>query len=825
MQLTLGRKLGLGFGVILALMVLSAILTFLRAKAIQDTQSRAMTLRVPTVDAVKDVQRDLNQTQNKGRQVILAGADAERRQAAQKLFEEAWNNVGKDFARLNELSVRWTAQANKDRLLEVNQELGSLRELQEAAMKKAASGDHDAIMKAGKEFTDMATASSDAIRNTIGEMADSTQQLLQGDIQEMDGNIRSMNLTTTLSTIAALGIGITLAFFLIRSITAMDTKQRSASTEFANQLAAIDRSQAVIEFKMDGTVAAANDNFVKLMGYRLDEIEGRHHGMFVDEAYRQSSDYKEFWAKLNRGEYQSSEYKRTGKGGKEIWIQASYTPILDLNGKPFKVVKYATDVTQQVAARVEMTRISAMVENSPANIIYADKDLKIQYLNPASSKTLSMLERYLPIKASQMIGQSIDIFHKDPSHQRRMLADDKNLPHRAQIVIGPENLDLQVCAIYDKDKKVTGFMMNWDVVTARVATENQVKEAAKREAAASEELKNKIDSMLEVVSAAAKGDLTHEITVKGRDAIGQMGEGLAVFFKDLRGSMQSIAQNAQSLASASEELSNTSQQMSANAEETSAQANVVSDGADQVNKNLQTVATGTEEMSASIKEIAKNAHESARVATAAVKVAEDTNQVVSKLGDSSIEIGQVIKVITSIAQQTNLLALNATIEAARAGEAGKGFAVVANEVKELAKQTAKATEDISRKIEAIQGDTKNAVGAIAQISGVIRQVNDISNTIATAVEEQNATTNEMARNVSEAARGSGEITKNIGGVAEAAKSTTHGANDSLKAAQSLAQMSTELRELVQKFKIDQDVRSALQSTSHDPRAMSFRAGA
>jgi methyl-accepting chemotaxis protein len=230
-------------------------------------------------------------------------------------------------------------------------------------------------------------------------------------------------------------------------------------------------------------------------------------------------------------------------------------------------------------------------------------------------------------------------------------------------------------------------------------------------------------------------------------------------------------------------------------------------------------------MSASIKEIAKNAHESAKVATSAVRVADETNQIVAKLGDSSTEIGQVIKVITSIAQQTNLLALNATIEAARAGEAGKGFAVVANEVKELAKQTAKATEDISRKIEAIQGDTKSAVGAIGQIGEVIKQVNDISNTIATAVEEQNATTNEMARNVSEAARGSSEITRNIAGVAQAAQSTAHGAGDSAKAAGSLAEMSTRLRELVAQFRLEKDAYSQPQATPQAPKTMSARAGA
>jgi methyl-accepting chemotaxis protein len=184
----------------------------------------------------------------------------------------------------------------------------------------------------------------------------------------------------------------------------------------------------------------------------------------------------------------------------------------------------------------------------------------------------------------------------------------------------------------------------------------------------------------------------------------------------------------------------------------------------------------------------------------------------------------VIKVITSIAQQTNLLALNATIEAARAGEAGKGFAVVANEVKELAKKTAKATEDISRKIETIQIDAKAAVDSIGTISEVINQINGISNTIATAVEEQNATTNEMARNVSEAAHGSGEITSNIAGVAEAAESTSRGATDTQKAAQQLVETSTELRRLVEQFKID-DGRSGNADTYRAAKKMAVHAGA
>ena len=314
-------------------------------------------------------------------------------------------------------------------------------------------------------------------------------------------------------------------------------------------------------------------------------------------------------------------------------------------------------------------------------------------------------------------------------------------------------------------------------------------------------------AMLGIIEQVSANNLAvPDIEVRSGDEIGQACLAINKMKNNLGKVIESIASNAQNVANASEEFSSTSQNITANSEETSAQANVVSAATEQVNRNLQTVATAAQEMSASVSEIAKNATEAARVASEALRTAAETNTTVTKLGESSAEIGQVIKVITSIAQQTNLLALNATIEAARAGEAGKGFAVVANEVKELAKQTARATEDISHRIAAIQADTKGAVEAIGSISGIISKVNDISSTIATAVEEQSATTSEISNNVSEAAKGSGEVAKNITGVAQAAQSTSSGASESLKAAQALAQMSTQLQSLVAQFKVDSNGR-------------------
>ena len=458
------------------------------------------------------------------------------------------------------------------------------------------------------------------------------------------------------------------------------------------------------------------------------------------------------------------------------------------------------DVSERQLIEAEQSRLASMLENAPTNVMLADRDLKIIYVNPASLATLRKLEKHLPVKAEEVLGSSIDVFHKSPAYQRKILSDPRNLPVRATIQIGPETADLLVTAIYDQNKNYLGPMVTWELITEKLETERKIHEASERERHQAEELRAKVESILAVVSAASRGDLTREVAVKGADAIGQMGEGLATFFANLRGNVSGIAETAQTLASASQQLTAVSQQMASNAEQTAAQANVASAAAEQVSRNVTTVSTGAEEMGASIKEIAKSANEAAKVATAAVKVAEKTNATVAKLGESSVEIGNVIKVITSIAQQTNLLALNATIEAARAGEAGKGFAVVANEVKELAKQTARATEDISRKIEAIQGDTKGAVEAIGQIGKIINQINDIQNTIASAVEEQTATTSEISRNVSEAARGSNEIAQNISGVAQAARSTTEGASNTKNSADALSKIASDLQQLVAQFK-------------------------
>ena len=518
-------------------------------------------------------------------------------------------------------------------------------------------------------------------------------------------------------------------------------------------VAAIGTSMAVIEFDLDGTVLTANHNFLSALGYSLDEIQGKHHSMFVDDATRNGDGYRAFWAKLNRGEFDAGEYKRIGKNGREVWIQASYNPVRDREGRPTKVVKFASDITAQSIKMADFEAQISAIRRSNAVIAFELDGTIIE----ANDNFLALLGYTL----DEVRGRKHSIFVDESERASQEYQEFWAKLNRGEFHAGEYKR-------IGKAGKVCFIQ----------ATYNPIH--------------NRDGKLVKVVKYAT--DATEMVRLR---------ENMEKFQADAvrlaDGFESTVAAIAGVVSASSTELEASAQGMAASTEETTRQAQAVAAASEQATRNVQTVASSSEELTASIREIASRVQEASSIAQVAVRQANETSDTMAKLGVSSQEIGQVVKVITSIAQQTNLLALNATIEAARAGEAGKGFAVVANEVKELARQTARATEEISNKITGVQSETASAVQAIRDITGVINKINEISTTIAGAVEEQNAATSEISRNVGEAARGTAEVSASISMVTQVAAEGGRTAENIKSAAGGLSVESERLNNAVREF--------------------------
>lgn len=348
--------------------------------------------------------------------------------------------------------------------------------------------------------------------------------------------------------------------------------RKKTYNEAQSKLDALDRSMAIIEFAMDGSILYANQNFLSVVGYSLEEIKGKHHRIFVEDTVARSPDYKSFWSKLQSGAHIAGEFMRLDKAKRRVWLEATYNPVLDAEGKPAKVVKFASDITDK---KNETSRLLTMIDDMPVAVMTADpkNDFRINYLNTTSRKTLGTIEQHLPIKVSQMLGTSFDVFHKNPHHQRNMLADASRLPHRTKIKVGPETLDLQVSAIKDPEGNYIGPMLTWAVVTAQLAMATDVSRVVEALGSAIGDMQRSAEGLNR--SADEASARAASVAAGSQQMTGAIGE--------ISGQVGSVSERAQQIATQAAATDATVRLLAENASKVDAVVSMIKSIADQTN--------------------------------------------------------------------------------------------------------------------------------------------------------------------------------------------------------------------------------------------------